>query len=114
MVFHEFAHKIDMLDGVVDGTPPLETMALRDRWIEVCTRGSRRIRRGEGSDLARDYAATNAGEFFAVSPRSSSTGPPSSEADHPDLYDVLAAFYRQDPATLHIRSARMVLFDHVG
>ena len=23
MVFHEFAHKIDMLDGPVDGTPPL-------------------------------------------------------------------------------------------
>ncbi|MDO9175003.1 MAG: zinc-dependent peptidase, partial [Actinomycetota bacterium] len=36
VVFHEFAHQLDMLDGVVDGTPPMDDGA-RERWTEVCT-----------------------------------------------------------------------------
>src|SRR4051812_5072859 len=37
VVYHEFAHKLDMLDGMSDGTPPLETQAALDRWVAVCT-----------------------------------------------------------------------------
>ena len=35
VVFHEFAHKIDMADGGVDGTPPLPDGASRRSWAEA-------------------------------------------------------------------------------
>src|SRR6478672_9444917 len=36
VVFHEFAHKLDMRDHIVDGTPRLERADLSE-WVEVCT-----------------------------------------------------------------------------
>src|ERR1700730_10650400 len=37
LVFHEFAHQLDMLDGVVNGTPPLESSEQRRKWRQVMT-----------------------------------------------------------------------------
>ena len=37
VIFHEFAHRLDMLDGLVDGTPIIPDGAARQRWIDVCT-----------------------------------------------------------------------------
>ena len=37
VVIHEFAHKLDMLDGLVDGTPPVRGREAYDRWVRVCT-----------------------------------------------------------------------------
>lgn len=96
VVFHEFAHKLDMLDDVVDGTPPLEP-GQRDRWIEVCTREYRAVQRG-GDPLLSTYAGVNPGEFFAVATEVFFDRPTDLRAEKPDLYEVLAAFYRQDPA----------------
>ncbi len=55
------------------------------------------MRRGEPS-LLRAYAGTNPGEFFAVATETFFTRPLPMEADKPELYGVLAAFYRQHPA----------------
>ena len=66
VVLHEFAHKLDMLDGMVDGTPPLPDRAARQRWIDVCTDEFRRLRAGEDASPLRGYGAINPGEFFAV------------------------------------------------
>lgn len=104
VVLHELAHKLDMLDGMVDGTPPLGTGELRDRWIEVCTSELDLLRRGEGGDLIDDYAATDPGEFFAVVTEVFFTVPIDLEAAKPDLYDVLQGYYRQDPAARARRS----------
>jgi hypothetical protein len=98
VVFHEFAHKIDMLDGVVDGTPPLATRQLHDRWVAACTDEFEAIRAGGGSRLLRDYAGTNPGEFFAVVTEVFFDQGVQLEADRPELYAVLREFYRQDPA----------------
>lgn len=98
VVFHEFAHKLDMLDHVVDGTPPLSSGAVRDRWVAVCTAEFEALRDGRGSPLLRDYAATNAGEFFAVATEVFFDRGVELRDDRPDLYEVLAAYYRQDPA----------------
>jgi hypothetical protein len=46
VVYHEFAHKLDMDDGVVDGTPRLPDSATRARWIEVCTAEFEALRAG--------------------------------------------------------------------
>src|SRR5581483_12130694 len=37
LVFHEFAHQLDMLDGVINGTPPLRDRTQEQRWKEVMT-----------------------------------------------------------------------------
>jgi Mlc titration factor MtfA (ptsG expression regulator) len=98
VVYHEFAHKLDMLDGTVDGTPPLATDADRERWIEVCTREYQLLRRGESGGVLDPYGTVNPGEFFAVATEVFFDRPLALEEHKPELYDVLRAFYNQDPA----------------
>ena len=97
VALHEFAHQLDMLDGVVDGTPPLDDPIRRQRFIDVCTHEFVRVAAGDDAVL-RDYATTNPGEFFAVATETFFTDPSAVRDHHPDLYDVLATYYRQDPA----------------
>jgi Mlc titration factor MtfA (ptsG expression regulator) len=97
VVLHEFAHKLDMLDDVVDGTPPLHRPEDGPRWHEVCTREFKLLQDGEGWPL-RDYGATDPGEFFAVATETFFDLPLQLEEAKPELYAVLRDFYRQDPA----------------
>ena len=104
VVLHEFAHKLDMLDGIIDGTPPIRDEVARARWVEVCTREFKRLRRsGDPSGVVRDYGGENPGEFFAVVTEVFFSRPLELRAAKPDLYDVLAGFYNQDPALRHPR-----------
>jgi Mlc titration factor MtfA (ptsG expression regulator) len=102
LVYHEFAHKLDMVDGDADGTPPLGSRAERERWREVCERvflGLRaRSERGERSFIDQ-YGATDEAEFFAVVTEHFFDQPTALQREEPDLYEVLRAFYRQDPAS---------------
>ena len=100
LVLHELAHKIDMASGAVDGTPPLASRAERRRWSEVCSAAFARLRRhaAAGWPTALDpYGATNEAEFFAVATEAYFTRPGELRADEPELYAVLAAFYRFEP-----------------
>lgn len=98
VVFHEFAHHLDMLDGWIDGTPPLPTEA-RARWIEVCTAAFERLRRGDAAEgLLDGYGGTDPGEFFAVTTEVFFARPIDLARSLPDLYAVLSDYYRQDPA----------------
>lgn len=99
VIFHEFAHKLDMLTGTLDGTPPLDDHDARARWIKVCTREFRAIRAGLGGNLLRSYGGENPAEFFAVATEVFFTRPVEMRNDKPDLYDVFCGFYRQDPAS---------------
>jgi MtfA peptidase len=98
VVLHEFAHKMDMLDGVVDGTPLMPSQSALDRWVEVCAAELALMRRGEAGPLLDDYGATDPGEFFAVATEVFFGRPVDLREAKPDLYEVLAAYYRQDPA----------------
>jgi len=98
VVLHEFAHKLDMLDGTIDGTPTIAEETARQRWIDVCTAEYEAVRRGEPNRVLRPYAGVNPGEFFAVATESFFARPLLMEADKPELYGVLAAYYRQHPA----------------
>jgi MtfA peptidase len=100
VLVHEFAHRLDMLDGVVDGTPPLDAGPRVVRWVEVCTEAYERLQAGEAIGVLRPYAATNAGEFFAVASEAFFTVPDVLREGEPALYEVLAGFYRQDPAAV--------------
>jgi Mlc titration factor MtfA (ptsG expression regulator) len=99
VVLHEFAHQLDMLDGTVDGTPPLDDPDARARWVAICTRVYRDVRSGRGSHVLRPYAGTNPGEFFAVATEVFFCRPHALAAGEPELYRELVAFYGQDPAT---------------
>ena len=90
--------QLDMIDGTTDGTPPIADAALRARWVEVCTAEFRRLRRG-ADHVLRPYAATDAGEFFAVATEQFFTQPVPLRDGAPELYDVLRGFYGQDPAS---------------
>lgn len=96
VVHHEFAHQLDVLDGTLDGTPPLEP-ELQDRWVEVCTAEYEAVRDGPPG-LLRAYAGETPAEFFAVATEAFLSRPIEVEAEHPELYDVLRRFYRQHPA----------------
>jgi Mlc titration factor MtfA (ptsG expression regulator) len=104
VVLHEFAHKLDMLDDVVDGTPPLHRREDGPPWHAVCTRELALLRAGEGWPL-RDYGGTDPGEFFAVATEAFFDLPLELEAVKPALYRILRDFYRQDPAARARRAA---------
>ncbi|HPD56666.1 MAG TPA: zinc-dependent peptidase [Smithellaceae bacterium] len=101
VVYHEFAHKLDMLDGAADGTPPLFARAAYREWIKVFSRQYLQLR----SDLEKgkptfldDYGATDEAEFFAVATEHFFDQPVLMEKHAPEIYRMLKEYYRQDPA----------------
>lgn len=97
VVYHEFAHQLDMLDGTIDGMPPIRDASLRERWVRACTAEYHAIRRGEERVL-REYAGVDTGEFFAVATETFFSVPLTVRDEAPELYSVLTDFYGQDPA----------------
>lgn len=102
VVYHEFAHRLDMMDGVTDGTPPLGDEAAQARWQAVCTEAFARVHDGES--ILRGYAGTNPAEFFAVATELFFNRPFDVFTHERDLYVELRSFYGQDPAARLIRS----------
>lgn len=102
VVLHEFAHKLDAATTLMDGTPRLDGAGARPRWVEVCTRVYERLRSGTPDPVLRRYGATNPTEFFAVATEAFFTQPLDLRHVHPDLYEVFATAFRQDPATVDV------------
>jgi Mlc titration factor MtfA (ptsG expression regulator) len=98
VVFHEFAHKLDMVDDMMDGTPRLEGRGDLDRWIGVCTEAYEALRAGIERPPLQPYGATNPAEFFAVATEAFFDVPVTLEHHEPSLYEVMRDFYKQDPA----------------
>lgn len=114
VVIHEFAHKIDMVNGNADGRPPLyrrwHAPVDERAWSDVfdhaydqfCARvdavPQRRWARFERDSLIDPYAADHPSEFFAVCSEALFVQPHAFEAGYPELYRLLARYYRQDPA----------------
>jgi len=98
VVYHEFAHKLDQLDGDADGIPPLPDRIARKEWTQTLGTNYRRLRRRGSDGLVRAYGATNPAEYFAVTSELFFTRPVDLRDRLPRVYDRLAGFYRQDPA----------------
>ncbi len=100
VVFHELAHKIDMVDGSIDGTPPLPDRADRRTWAEVCSATylelKDRVDAGKRTFLD-EYGATNEAEFFAVATEAFFMRGADLHEAHPELFAVLADFYNFEP-----------------
>jgi Mlc titration factor MtfA (ptsG expression regulator) len=102
VVFHEFAHKLDEEDGVDDGVPALPRRGMYVAWARVVGAEYERLRRdtAKGRPTVLDkYGAQNPTEFFAVATEAFFTRPGPLRRQHPELYEELAEFYRQDPAS---------------
>jgi Mlc titration factor MtfA (ptsG expression regulator) len=107
LVWHEFAHQIDMLDRSTNGTPPLDDPRQRVRWHDVMTEEFQRLRDDarSGRDTVLDtYGAENEAEFFAVVTECFFDRPVELRGEHPSLYQLLADYYRQDPAARRDRA----------
>ena len=101
VVIHEFAHVLDMADGRANGVPRLPADITPAEWAAALSREYRRFceQVESGAQTVLDpYGATGEEEFFAVASESFFVAPKDLRAEHPDLYGMLARFYRQDPA----------------
>ena len=101
VVIHEFAHKLDMLNGDANGFPPLHPGMSRQDWADAFTQAyddfCRRVEAGEETEID-PYASEAPGEFFAVISEAFFELPDVVQRIYPKVYQQLAAFYRQDPA----------------
>ncbi len=103
VVIHEFAHKLDMLNGVANGMPPLHEGMSRRAWTRAFSRayGDFCDRLDAGEPVAFDeYAGEAPDEFFAVASEVFFIEPEVLVEVYPRVYTQLVAFYRQDPQAL--------------
>ena len=99
VIVHEFVHKLDQLDGVFDGMPPLGSAQARADWQQSMGTNYRRLKRRGRDPLVRAYGATNEVEYFAVISELFFTVPAALRAHLPRVYALLVDFFRQDPAS---------------
>ncbi len=101
VTLHEFAHQLDQEDGAADGAPLLGKRAMHTAWARVFGEEFAHlvddVDKHRKSDIDA-YGATSPAEFFAVVTDVFFEKPEPFKRRHPELYEQLALFYRQDPA----------------
>jgi len=109
VILHEFAHKLDGADGVVDGAPLLQQRSQYTTWARVMTREYKRLRRRARRDarsVMDHYGATEPQEFFAVLVETFFEKPRQLRKRHPELYDEVRRCFGLDPVEWHDPSQR--------
>ena len=100
VVLHEFAHKLDEENDVMDGLPVLDSDSHYASWADVLRREYSFLRKDAERDAPRvldEYGATSPAEFFAVATEAFFELPLDLEDEHPLLYGELKKFYKVDP-----------------
>lgn len=101
VVLHEFAHKLDEENEIMNGLPVLRDSSHYAEWAEVLSKefDSLLIRVGCGTNSVIDaYGAVSPSEFFAVATESFFEKPLQMKNKLPDLYQQFRRFYNLDPA----------------
>ncbi|MCX5858541.1 MAG: zinc-dependent peptidase, partial [Proteobacteria bacterium] len=101
VVFHEFAHQLDGESGEEDGTPVLPEKSMYPRWAEVMGREYQKLQKSvehRKKTFLDEYAAEHPAEFFAVITEYFLEKPVEMKVRHPEIYELLNGYYRQDPA----------------
>jgi Mlc titration factor MtfA (ptsG expression regulator) len=107
---HEMAHKIDLLDGEIDGIPPL-SREKKSAFVEARDEAFTSFRRSADGRTGRkrgplrsrrlamdEYGAEDEAEFFAVSTESFFDRPLPLARSYPAWYGALLDFYGLDTA----------------
>lgn len=100
VVVHECAHAFDLLDGDIDGVPPIGSSGRRRRWVasfEACHERFLDALDAGRSVVLDDYASEGLSEFFAVASEAFFQSPHRLARFDGQLYDRLAEAWRQDP-----------------
>ncbi len=100
VILHEFAHKLDMNNGVANGMPPLHAGMDRRAWTAAFSAAFERLQtrlRHHHKTVLDPYAAENPAEFFAVATEAFFETPRALKRACPEVYDQLRRYYRQDP-----------------
>jgi len=102
VVIHEFAHKLDVLNGRANGFPPLHRGMNAAHWTQVMQRAFNdfqlHIQSGAATPIDA-YAGTSPAEFFAVLSEVFFERPRILHAIYPQVYEQFSLFYRQNPLT---------------
>jgi Mlc titration factor MtfA (ptsG expression regulator) len=106
VVIHEAAHELDMTDGQLNGRPALHPGMNPAEWYQTFSAAYRHFTRGlqpGGRSRARrsrldEYAAEDDVEFFGVVCETFFEQPHTLRSEYPDVYRLLAAFFKQDPS----------------
>jgi MtfA peptidase len=93
---HEFAHLVQMDQARFAEIPPGLGPAKSREWSELLEAEMGRIQRGKS--VLDPYAAENAVEFLAVAVEAFFEIPLELRGRHREVYAILAAYFRQDPA----------------
>lgn len=100
VVVHEFAHKLDMLNGSANGMPPLHGNMDRKQWTDIFSHAYEHLQQQlvHHKHLGiNSYGVTAPAEFFAVLTEYFFTAPNILLDGLPDVYDQLVLYYRQNP-----------------
>lgn len=100
LVIHEFAHKLDMQNGVANGFPPLHSGLKLNDWVREFSKAFEYFeRKCTGNDLhgIDCYAATSPAEFFSVFSEVFFERPDRIKKRFPEIYTLLELYYRQTP-----------------
>ena len=101
VVLHEFAHQLDNEAGAADGAPVLPQRSMYVAWARVLGHEYKALVEAlehQRQTVLDQYGATSPAEFFAVVTEAFFEKPVDLKARHPELYEQLRLFYRQDPA----------------
>ena len=100
VVLHEFAHKLDLLNGSANGMPPLHRSMHPQQWSEDFTAAYHRmlghLQHGHRGHID-PYAVESPAEFFAVVTEFFFEQPAVLQQELPEVYQRLIEFYRQQP-----------------
>lgn len=99
VVIHEFAHKLDMLNGRANGMPPLHPNMPIEQWSQTLSQAYELLNNKLDNfqhSYINPYASTNPAEFFAVISEYFFTAPDILFQYCPAVYEQLKHYYRQD------------------
>lgn len=127
VVVHEFAHKLDLADGLADGCPPMPA-PLRRRWLATLERAFDRFNAlldeveasipaniDPDSELANQwfenlpldpYAATDPAEFFAVAAEAYFVSPARFTEAFPEMHACFVTYFQQNAPPVGPQSDR--------
>ena len=98
VILHEFAHKLDEADGVVDGAPVLD--GGYSAWARVMQREFEALQRNAAREVRTvmdHYGATQPAEFFAVLVETFFEKPKQLSEHHPELFEQVRRCFGLDP-----------------